>query len=200
VSWCEMRVTLLSSARLPLMTYQCASQGLPLMRRAVPGPHSDGIRIRLSIDRAGRSRRWLPRWYLRSRCAQVHRRPRTHRLLAAFVHATEVDSWHPPSCSWRPVEASGAPRPTPWSHRLNGSLQRWRQVTPFRGHRTGCPVWAALIDTVDDQPRLEHERVRDHRIVVGTGRPLLSSLPVLHQAPRHRHGQDRRSGHAATAI
>src|SRR5215212_1114986 len=35
--------------------------------------------------------------------------------------------------------------------------------------RRAPPEPVAVVDRVDDQPRLEHERVRDHRVVIGIG-------------------------------
>src|SRR5580700_1247895 len=89
---------------------------------------------------------------------------------------------------------------------LCGVTLRSSRATPFRlpsrvlpPNRISSPLTGLEAGESDGKPP-ESAQLRDHRIAVGTSRPLLSSLPVLHQALRHRHGQDRGSGHAATAT
>src|SRR5215218_4040609 len=41
------------------------------------------------------------------------------------------------------------------------------QVAPEVDERGAPPEPVAVVDRVDHEPRLEHERVRDHRVVVG---------------------------------
>src|SRR5688572_3260386 len=41
------------------------------------------------------------------------------------------------------------------------------QVVPEVIDRGAPPEPVAVVDAVDDEPRLEHERVRDHRVVLG---------------------------------
>src|SRR3954447_17515276 len=43
------------------------------------------------------------------------------------------------------------------------------QVAPEVHERGRSPEPVAVVDRVDDEPRLEHERVRYHRVVVGVG-------------------------------
>src|SRR5258708_6402352 len=49
--------------------------------------------------------------------------------------------------------------------------------------RRAAPEPVAVVDAVDDEPRLEHERVRDHRVVLGVG-VLLEVELLLDDAPR----------------
>src|SRR5215210_3543122 len=51
------------------------------------------------------------------------------------------------------------------------------QVLPEVEERRAAPEPVAVVDTVDDEPGLEHERVRDHRVVVGVG--VLLDVEVL---------------------
>ena len=57
------------------------------------------------------------------------------------------------------------------------------QVAPEVVERRPPPEPVAVVDRVDDEPRLEHERVRDHRVVVGVG-VLLDVEVLLDDAPR----------------
>src|SRR5580704_1256376 len=51
------------------------------------------------------------------------------------------------------------------------------QVTPQVGERRAAPEPVAVVDTVNDQSRLEHQRVRDHGVVLGVG--VLLDVQVL---------------------
>src|SRR5215203_4734122 len=51
------------------------------------------------------------------------------------------------------------------------------QVAPEVDERGAAPEPVAVVDAVDHKPRLEHERVRDHRVVVGVG--VLLDVEVL---------------------
>src|SRR5215217_1073863 len=51
------------------------------------------------------------------------------------------------------------------------------QVMPEVDHRRTPPEPVAVVDAVDDQPGLEHQRVRDHRVVLGVG--VLLDVEVL---------------------
>ena len=57
------------------------------------------------------------------------------------------------------------------------------QVVPQVDDRRAPPEPVAVVDAVDDQPGLEHERVRDHRVVLGVG-VLLDVEVLLDDAPR----------------
>src|SRR5918997_5549055 len=56
------------------------------------------------------------------------------------------------------------------------------QVTPEILGRRPAPVPVAVVDAVDDEPGLEHERVRHHRVVKGVG-VLLDVEVLLDLAP-----------------
>src|SRR5580692_6545838 len=70
------------------------------------------------------------------------------------------------------------------------------QVAPKIGDRRTAPEPVAVIDAVDHETRFEHERMRDHRIVLGVGvllnvEILLNrSTGVCKECP---HGSDRRT-------
>src|SRR3954452_21646618 len=51
------------------------------------------------------------------------------------------------------------------------------QVVPEVDDRGAAPEPVAVVDAVDDEPGLEHERVRDHRVVLGVG--VLLDVEVL---------------------
>ena len=55
------------------------------------------------------------------------------------------------------------------------------QVVPQVVDRRTAPEPVAVVDAVDDQPRLEHEGVRDHRVVVGVG--VLLDVQILLDGP-----------------
>src|SRR5215211_502444 len=55
------------------------------------------------------------------------------------------------------------------------------QVVPEVDERRTTPKPVAVVDRVDDEPRLEHERVRDHRIVLGVG--VLLDVQILLDDP-----------------
>ena len=57
------------------------------------------------------------------------------------------------------------------------------EVAPEVVDRRTTPEPVAVVDAVHDEPGLEHERVRDHRIVVGVG-VLLDVEVALDDAPR----------------
>src|SRR5829696_5208859 len=59
--------------------------------------------------------------------------------------------------------------------------RRRAQVTPQVVDRRASPEPVAVVDAVHDQARLEHERVRDHRVVVGVG--VLLDVKVLLDRP-----------------
>src|SRR5262245_1387048 len=52
------------------------------------------------------------------------------------------------------------------------------QVVPQVGHRGTAPEPVAVVDAVDDQAGLEHEGVRDHRVVLGVGVLLDVEIPL----------------------
>src|SRR5664279_1813514 len=54
---------------------------------------------------------------------------------------------------------------------------RRAQITPEVLDRRATPEPVAVVDAVYDQSRLQHERVRDHRVVVGVG--VLLDVEVL---------------------
>src|SRR5215213_10603095 len=51
------------------------------------------------------------------------------------------------------------------------------QVVAEVDERRAPPEPVAVVDAVDDEPRLEHERVRDHRVVLGVG--VLLDVEIL---------------------
>src|ERR1700735_2046699 len=55
------------------------------------------------------------------------------------------------------------------------------QVMPQVVERRAAPEPVAVIDTVNDQPRLEYQRVRDHGVVLGVG--VLGDVQVLLDGP-----------------
>src|SRR5205085_4030875 len=59
------------------------------------------------------------------------------------------------------------------------ALCKGTQILPQHLGRGPAPVPVAIVDLVDDQARLEHERVRDHGIVVWV-RVLLDVEVFLH--------------------
>src|SRR5215218_3890301 len=59
------------------------------------------------------------------------------------------------------------------------------QVVPEVDDRGAAPEPVAVVDLVDHEPGLEHERVRDHRVVIGVG-VLLDVEVALDDAPRVR--------------
>src|SRR5215218_7459912 len=59
------------------------------------------------------------------------------------------------------------------------------QVVPEVIDRGSPPEPVAVVEAVDDEPRLEHERVRDHRVVLGVG-VLLDVEVLLDDAVRVR--------------
>ena len=59
--------------------------------------------------------------------------------------------------------------------------RRCAQVLPQIVDRRPPPVPVAVIDAVNDQSRLEHERVRNHRIVLGVG--VLRDVEVFLDRP-----------------
>src|SRR5579884_1882083 len=59
------------------------------------------------------------------------------------------------------------------------------QIMPKINHRWTTPKPVAVIDAVDDEARIEHERMRDHRIVLGVG-VLLDVEILLNRSVRVR--------------
>src|SRR5499433_204276 len=59
--------------------------------------------------------------------------------------------------------------------------RRCTQVLPQIVDRRPTPVPVAVIDAVNDQSRLEHERVRNHRIMLGVG--VLRNVEVFLDRP-----------------
>src|SRR5580704_14952735 len=57
------------------------------------------------------------------------------------------------------------------------------QIVPKIDDRRTSPEPVAVIDAVDHKARLEHERMRDHRIVLGVG-VLLDVEILLHHSVR----------------
>src|SRR6266567_6646434 len=55
------------------------------------------------------------------------------------------------------------------------------QVTPQVVERRAAPEPVTVVDTVNDQPRLEYQRVRDHGVVLGVG--VLGDVQVLLDGP-----------------
>jgi hypothetical protein len=84
--------------------------------------------------------------------------------------------------------ASSRPRPRPRGARfaqipVRADLARRRaQVTPEVLDRRATPEPVGVVDAVNDQSRLEHERVRDHRVAVGV-RVLLDVEVLLDRPP-----------------
>ena len=87
-----------------------------------------------------------------------------------------------PSCPSRGT-ASSRPHPRPAQPRRAqipvraGLARHGAQVVPEVVEGRAAPEPVAVVDAVDDQSRLEHERVRDHRVVVRIG--VLGDVEVL---------------------
>src|SRR3954447_20883560 len=65
---------------------------------------------------------------------------------------------------------------------VRADLARCRtQVTPQVVDRRATPEPVAVVDAVDDEPRLEHQRVRNHRVVLDVG--VLLDIQVLLDRP-----------------
>src|ERR1700722_16392221 len=74
------------------------------------------------------------------------------------------------------AEPRGAQIPV-WAGLAGGDAQ----VPPQVVERRAAPEPVAVIDTVNDQPRLEYQRVRDHGVVLGVG--VLGDVQVLLDGP-----------------
>ncbi len=87
---------------------------------------------------------------------------------------------HPCSTHGRPISRPRSmPRGAPESSDPSrGDLARHgAQVVPEVADRRPPPKPLAVIDAVDDEPRLEHERMRDHRIMLRVS--VLRDVEVL---------------------
>ena len=73
-----------------------------------------------------------------------------------------------------PSFRAGRVRPGPSPGVSRGSPRADRGAGP---RTTAAPEPVAVVEAVDDQTRLEHQRVRDHRVVVGVG--VLGDVEVL---------------------
>jgi len=69
--------------------------------------------------------------------------------------------------------------------------RHYAQVMPKIDDGGAAPEPIAIIDTVDHETRLQHQRVRDHRIVLGIG--VLLDVEVLLDGSR-RVGKERPLG------
>ena len=88
-----------------------------------------------------------------------------------------------PAVEARPVaRVPGLAEPRRAQVPVRADLARRRtQVAPEVVDRRATPEPVAVVDAVDDEPRLEHERVRDHRVVLGVG--VLLDVEVLLDRP-----------------
>src|SRR5215471_19811011 len=82
----------------------------------------------------------------------------------------------------------GLPQPGRAEVPVRADLARCRaQVTPKVVERRTAPEPIAVVDAMDDQARLEHQRVRDHWVVFWVG--VLGDVKVLLDDPA-RVGQE----------
>src|SRR3954465_10144822 len=84
-----------------------------------------------------------------------------------------------PAVEGRPVaRVPGVAQPGGAEVPVGTDLARHRpQIVPQVDYRGASPEPVAVVDAVDDEPGLEHERVGDHRVVFGVG--VLLDVEVL---------------------
>src|SRR3954454_11370856 len=89
-----------------------------------------------------------------------------------------------PAVEGRPVaRVPGVAQPGGAEVPVGTDLARRRpQIVPQVDYRGAPPEPVAVVDAVDDEPGLEHQRVRDHRVVLGV-RVLLDVEVLLDDAP-----------------
>ena len=107
--------------------------------------------------------------------ARPTRRSASYQGAAGFAAARRSQPW---KGEWSP--ASQASRSPGALRSQSGRISRVtsRRSLPEVGDRRATPEPVAVVDAVDDEPRLEHERVRDHRVVLGVGVLLDVEVPL----------------------